>query len=305
MKGTLAWKPAGQGKPGGLARLLSCIRLDEVCVLQGAPLFGAVLAPGPLTAERLAAIAILVLGNLFLMAHVFVFNDWSGIEGDVSDPQRAPRTFRARGESAARIGLLAAALLALSLLVFGMLGGAVLALALVIAVLSLVYSVPRLHGKGIPVVNSALHLLGGSAHFLLGYAAVAPVTWQGVAVGAHFGIVFAAGHLTHEARDHDGDRSNGIRTNAVAFGPRRAFAASLVLFTLAYWLLALLALAGLVPRILVFAPLLWLVHLAFAWQAYRRGLGFVSLALLQARYRQIHAVIGVAMLASVVLRAGP
>ncbi len=293
-----ARRPAPR-RGASLRRLPDCIRLDEVCVLQGAPLLGACHAMQDITAPALWTLATLLAGNLCLVAHVFVFNDWAGIAGDLRDPNRRERTFIAKGIGRAEMGGLALALLTLALLVFGMVGATPFVIAAAIAGLSALYSAPGVQGKGTPVFSSILHLAGGTLHFLLGHSAFAPVSGPGLAMACYFGIVFAAGHLTHEARDHDGDLLNGIRTNAVAFGRLRTVLASLGLFTLAYALLAALALSGIVPAVLGSAVLLYPLHLRATLRALRGGLDFGALARLQACYRRIHAVIGLAMLVTV------
>jgi 4-hydroxybenzoate polyprenyltransferase len=281
------------------SRLLSCIRLDEAFLLQGAPLIGASCAIGSFTTGKMLAAALLAAGSLCLVAHVYAFNDWAGIQGDLRDPNRAARTFAAAGVSRGALGSLVAALLVSSLLLISLLGTAPFVLALAIIALSALYSAPAVHGKGRPFLGSALHLVGGTLHFLLGYATFGAVDARGVAIGVFFGLVFAAGHLTHEARDREGDLLNGIRTNAVAFGTSRGVVASLVLFTAAYALLVVLAMSGMVPRLLVLAAVLYPVHLYAALRAMRTGLTFRSLRQLQRCYRMIFAAIGAAMVVSV------
>lgn len=282
-----------------LRRLLSCIRTDEVCVLQGAPVIGACFAMTDFNVSTLLTAAALVLGNLLLVAHVFVLNDWSGIQGDLRDPTRATWTYVAKGEDSARIGGLALVLLALSLLVFALINRTSLVIASTIAALSAIYSVKGVHGKGVPLLSSLLHLCGGTLHFLLGYAALSSNLLQGAIIGCYFGLVFAAGHLTHETRDHDGDLHSGIRTNAVAFGRKRTFFASLLLFSSAYMLLTALALLGLVPRVLVLVIAPYAIHLRAAWRTLRDGLTYPNIRRLQTVYRNIHAVIGLVLLATV------
>lgn len=288
--------PRNAGTP--LRSLLWCIRFDEVIVLQGAPLLGACFAVPNIDLAALTEIMMLMVGNLCLVAHVFVLNDWAGIDGDLRDPNRASSTFLAQGVRRSDFGALALALLALSLLLFALVSAAACLIAVAIAGLSALYSHPSVHGKGRNLFGSALHLSGGTLHFLLGVAAFPPLSWPSVALGCYFGLVFAAGHLTHEARDYDSDLLNGIRTNAVAFGRSRVVRASLALFTLAYALLAALALAGFAPRVLAAATLLYPLHLHATLQAFRHGLGFDALRRLQQRYRRIHVVIGLAMLAT-------
>jgi 4-hydroxybenzoate polyprenyltransferase len=287
-----------------ILRLLSCIRFDEVCVLQGAPLFGVLFSIGTLTKSSLLMLAVLISGSLSLVAHVFVLNDWSGIHGDARDPNRAKRTFAARGVSRTEFGYLAIVLLALSLSLFSLVGTVSVVIALAIAGVSLLYSAPAFHVKGLPVWNSALHIIGGVLHFLLGYAAFAAIDGRGMAIACFFALVFTAGHLTHEARGYEGDFLNEIRTNAVAFGKLPSFTAGLVLFTLAYALLGALAMTGAVPRVLLLTVALYPLHLYASLRAVRCGLSFASLQQLQRCYRLIYAAIGVVMVLSMPLLVG-
>ena len=276
-------------------RYLSCLRLLEILVLQGSPLLGAAFAIRQPAAAHVEPLAILIAANVLLMAHIFLLNDWAGLATDLADPNRAAGVFTARGVGRQEIGGLTALLLALSLVLFSRLGPGTLLLALGIAALSALYSLPRFNWKGRPFLNSAAHLAGGVLHFLLGYSLGNAVDLRGLALAAFFALTFAAGHLTQEIRDHQGDILNAIRTNAVAFGQRRTFAASLILFTLAHALLLLLALQGTVPRPLAALAVLYPVHLRWSLKALAEGLTYASVCRLQARYRALYAVVGLAM----------
>ncbi|WP_095200429.1 UbiA family prenyltransferase [Mesorhizobium carmichaelinearum] len=283
------------------ARWLSCIRFDEVAALQATPLIGAVFAIGSFSATHVVALAVMMAANVCLVAHVFVLNDWSGIDGDLKDPDRADRTFAAKGLTRAEVGYLAGLLLAISLVLFGLLNARVVLFAVVIAALSALYSAPALHWKGSPLLNSVLHFVGGSVHFLLGYSAFGAIDARALAVSCFFGLVFTAGHFTHEASDHEVDRLNGIRTNAVAFGKARSFGAGLVLFILAYAFVAALGALRFVPPILIFAAGLIPVHLLASFQTIRAGLTPQSLRRLQRCYRVLFATVGIVMIVAVVL----
>lgn len=288
--------PTSARKPA-LLRYLSILRLQDILVLQGAPLMGAAFAIGRPEAHDWSRLAILLIGNVCLMAHVFLLNDWAGLTGDLADPHKAAGVFTARGVGPREIGGLAAGLLAVSVLLFSRLGVVTAALALAIALLSALYSLPRVHWKGRPLLNSAVHLGGGIVHFLLGYSVGSALDRRGVATALFFALIFAAGHLTQEVRDSKGDARNAIRTNAVTFGQRRTFAASLVLFALAHILLLLLALGGMIPRPLAAVTLLYPVQLYWSFETLRESLTFGSVSRLQARYRALYAVIGVAIVA--------
>ena len=279
-------------------RCLSCLRLPEILVLQGSPLLGAAFAnphPGP---QHVPSLAILVAANLCLVAHIFLVNDWAGLRTDLADPNKAARVFTARGVDAGQIGRLAIVLLIASLLLFSRLGLATLGLSAAIAALSALYSLPGFDWKGRPILNSAAHMSGGAFHFLLGCSVWSAIDGRAVATAAFFGVTFAAGHLTQEIRDYDGDVRNAIRTNAVMLGRRSAFAASVALFTLAYAVLLVLALAAIVPRPLAALVALYPVHLRWSLDALGEGLTYASVHRLQTRYRLLYAIIGLAMVTS-------
>ena len=289
------------GTARSLPRLLSCIRFDEVLTLQGSPLLGAVFSIGRLTTERAVALLFLAAGSCCLAAHVFVLNDWSGMSADLQDPNKTTGVFMTKGIGRTEIGYLWMALLALSLLLLSPFGSRTLFIALAIAGLSALYSAPAPHMKGVPLLSSGLHLVGGILYFLLGYSLFSAVDGRGVEIGCFFALAFVAGHLTHEARDCESDLLNGIRTNAVTFGKARTLAAGFALFTIADILLVVLAARGTVPRPLVFVAALYPVHLYWSLQTLRAGLSFESIRALQVRYRALYATIGLMMVVTVLL----
>jgi 4-hydroxybenzoate polyprenyltransferase len=233
------------------------------------------------------------------VAHVFVFNDWSGIRGDLADPNRAMRTFVKRSISRAEMGYLAIALLLSSLLLLGLLGPMTFLLGVAIASLSTLYSAPVFDMKGLPVFNSILHLVGGSLHFLLGYATFAAVDSRAIAMSCFFALVFTADHLMHEARDREADLRNGISTNSVAFGKVQGFVAGLGLFTAAYMLLSALAIFKIVPPVLFLTAVFCVLHLWASLLAVRAGLTYDSLSRLQKYYRLIFGCIGIMIVVAV------
>jgi 4-hydroxybenzoate polyprenyltransferase len=282
-------------------RYLSCLRWREILVLQGSPLLGAAFAMSAVTAGNVAALAVMTAASCCLVAHIFVLNDWAGMSADLLDPNKQAGVFAARGIGRREVGGLWLALLVASLALFGWLGPRPLAIALAIAGSSALYSVPAYHAKGIPLLNSALHLAGGILHFLLGYSLFSAIDRRGLEIACFFALVFVAGHLTQEVRDHEGDRLNGIKTNAVMFGKTTTFAAGLAVFTCAYAYLVVLAARAIVPRPLVALAILYPLHLYWSLATLHSGLTFASIRRLQARYRALYAIIGIAMLAALLL----
>jgi 4-hydroxybenzoate polyprenyltransferase len=280
-------------------------RLLEVLVLQGSPALGVVLAMeglGPSTPPR---IALLLAGSTLLVAHVFSFNDWCDAALDAAAPRRAERSFLRLGITrrqmlafSALLGAAALAALAPLPMPVPLLGAAVLASGLL-------YSAPGFGLKRVPVLSSLIHVAGQGAHFLMGYALLAPVDGRSLRLALFFALAFTAGHLNQEVRDHDGDRAGGVRTNAVAFGKRPAFFASGALFALAFACVAWLAWRGDLP-----APAAWLaglfaVYAVAFWRAVISGLTFESVTRLQKIYRGVFAVVGIGLIAAQLVTARP
>jgi len=55
--------------------LLRHIRFDEVFVLQGTPLMGALFSMSGLSTSNLETILMFLIGSILLVAHVFTLND--------------------------------------------------------------------------------------------------------------------------------------------------------------------------------------------------------------------------------------
>jgi 4-hydroxybenzoate polyprenyltransferase len=290
-------------KRAGLLAYVSCIRYRDVLILQGSPLLGMAFAVGEMTVEKAVSMSVFAVASVLLVAHVFSFNDWAGIALDSNDPNKSADVFVTRGISPQGVAVFSLALLTASLVLLAFVRFQTLVLGIAIAGLGALYSHPAFNAKGAPVVSSLPHLIGGALHFLLGYSVFGGIDRRGMLIALFFALTFTAGHLNQEVRDYDGDRLNGIRTNAVVFGKTPAFVAGGLLFTLAYADLFLLAYAGIVPAPLAVLPsVLYAVHVFWSVTTLRAGLSFASVSRFQNRYRMLYAVIGVAMVATLFFR---
>jgi 4-hydroxybenzoate polyprenyltransferase len=283
------------GLRGNLGALLVSIRFRDVAVLMGPSLMGLAAGWGTLAPETMWRVPVLLAATWLLLAHIFCLNDWAGIEADRDDVNKAGRTFLTRGISRRSMGWLALGLGVGALPLFALLPVATLLVAMGFTVLSLLYSHPRVAAKGVPIVSSLLHLTAGPLLFLLGYGLSGAVDQRGILISAYFGIVFAAGHLTQEVGDHEADRRSGMRTNAVAFGKRRAFAAAFLLFTASYVLMVGLGLAGVAPLEVIAVAAFYPANALIFWRAFRGGLVFEDVNRCRSWYRVLFLFIGVIM----------
>lgn len=271
-------------------------RTPEIVALQGSPLLGFAFAVHRPTAESARPLMFLLAANICLVAHIFLTNDWADMNTDLANPNKVDWFFTAGPASRNDIVGHMIGLLALSLILFSQLGVIPLCLAIAIAIASALYSLPQFHWKGRPILSSVLHLAGGALHFLLGYSVASVIDGRAVVIAVFFALTFAAGHLIQELRDYQGDARSDIRTNAIIFGQRLTFLASLVLFTLAHGLLCYLALRATLPRPLASLVVLYPLHLYWSLTTLADGLNYESICRLQMRYRAIYAIIGLVML---------
>lgn len=274
---------------------LSCLRFPEVVLLQASPLMGLILGAGAFSPAKGFTALHLILASVALVAYVFCLNDWAGIASDLNDPNKAERTFVAKGVRTEGMAGLAVAFGLAGLILFSFLPLQTRALACLLVLLGLFYSFPNGGAKGIPLLSSGIHFLGGVTHFLIGYSVFTMVDVRGVQFALYCGLVFTAGHLNQEVRDYESDRRNGILTNAVRFGKRRTFLSGFVLFTLAYGLLGWLVVGHTSPAGLLGLALLYAIHTFLFWMTYRTGLTYEVVGSHQTHYRIIHAVIGMAL----------
>ena len=271
------------------------IRLVETLFLQAFPVLGLLYAGRERILAHPLASAWLLVCLCLLYAHVFALNDWANIEEDVGHPTKASATFLGYGISRQSMRNLAVALGLAALGGVAFLSARTWPYALGLLAAGTLYSHPRLAWKRVPLASSALHLVSGTAHFLVGRALLRPLDAGSLALGSWCGLIFAAGHLIQEVEDHDADRRFGVSTNAVRFGKRRVFVAAFLAFTLSFVLLACLAGTGILPSRLWVLVLLYPPLALLLLQALRRGLGPADVARTRRCYRILFAVLVIAL----------
>src|ERR1700747_235325 len=132
--------------------LLRHIRFDEVLVLQGTPLMGALFSMETITAANVKTLSAFLIGSILLVAHVFTLNDWADIAHGLkaADPQVSSR----------RLFWFSFFLLIASLLVFTLISFRVVILGAVVAALGFFYSHPKLNFKGTAIASSLADFIG-------------------------------------------------------------------------------------------------------------------------------------------------
>jgi 4-hydroxybenzoate polyprenyltransferase len=209
---------------------------------------GFVLAAIPFTAKQPLPIllergGLLSVATLFLVASVYGVNSYYGFHADRLNPRLSaglPEVRRA-------YPVVAGVALLISLSVFALIRPLLAGLAAGVFFLWLIYSVSW-GAKGRPIWGTVIHFITQIAQFHLGILAFGQVSLGSLGVSVFFALVFSCGHLMHELKDFESDRSAGIRTNAVVFGPSqmsRVYRTALLILP-PYW--AALFFAGLLTQ---------------------------------------------------------
>ncbi|MFC1521941.1 UbiA family prenyltransferase [Elusimicrobiota bacterium] len=166
---------------------------------------------------------IFLLGSIFLVTHVIIFNDWGEFtkHNNIS-PEENKILFAASGS-----------FLIASLLMFALIGFRVVAIAVFAASFSVLYSHPRIYLRSSAFAGSFIHLGAGTVLFMIGYYLNGIFNPTSLLTGFLFGLLLTAGHLIHQIIDIKEDKARNTLTAAIKFGKNRVYMASFAIFTLA------------------------------------------------------------------------
>lgn len=271
-------------------------RLPEVLMICGAPFLGVLLSIPDLTTGSVGRAAYVLAGILALAIHVYLYNAWAGLVYDQADPRRRIDPLLGGQLEPAKALVASLVSLGISLAIFLSLSVCLFLIALGIAMLWLLYAHPRIALKRMPVVPTALHVVGGTLAVYLACAGMEGLSLEKTWVSLYFGLVLGAGHLNHELLDCEADRMGNFKTSAIRFGKKPVFIASFVIFTLSTAYFCGIAAAGILPGSLAFGLLaVYPLYCLYVFRAYRVGISSEALQRLRSQYRALYVAAGVYM----------
>lgn len=226
---------------------LKTIRALESTLMVGFPLIGTFFALTELSWSVIVEVLKFLPATYGLVIYVYALNSWGGIETDRQNARLTDHPVFTGDISPGQLLAVAYVGLAVSFFLYVRWLPRCYPIALSIFALWTLYSHPDVLAKGRPVYGSLIHFCGGILQVLLGWVVVAQITPTAVALSVFFAGVFTAGHMNHEVKDHDADKAMGLRTNAVAFGPRRMLNVAFAFFALCTAYLILMSRMGIVP----------------------------------------------------------
>jgi len=231
-------KKPTKNKEALLPTLLTTLRVRESLLMTGFPFIGTLLSLEGGRQASLPHLFGLVAGTVLLSLAVYSFNSWGGIVHDrLNHRMRDHPLITGAISPATVLGLSLGCFAASTALFFFTVSNGTAMLGILIYPLWIVYSHPRLLAKGIPVLSSVIHMVGGNLMFMLGYTWDGRLDRLGATASIYFSLLFVAGHLNHEVKDYEADQRAGINTNAVRFGREETMMASFAVFAFSYALI--------------------------------------------------------------------
>jgi 4-hydroxybenzoate polyprenyltransferase len=229
---------------------LKTIRAFESALMTGFPLIGLIVAltPGAFESpiQLIGTATLFCFSTFFLVIYVYCLNSWGGIEADRLNERLDDHPVLTGEISERQLRFISYFGLVANLVLYAIFFPQCFVLAPFIAIVWTFYSHPRLMGKARPFAGTILHFIGGVLQILLGYVVVSGFDTKGILISIYFSLVFSAGHLNHEVKDHDADLVAGLKTNAVVFGPRKMLIFAFGVFSAAFCYLFALTVGGVI-----------------------------------------------------------
>src|SRR4030042_3713069 len=207
---------------------LKWTRYKEILLLSSPGLMGLVLGKYSLFMAghdgKLITMIVFFIALCLGVAHVFLFNLWSGIKLSTIDAAHIDYPLQQNEIHMNAIFMLSFASLAFSLIINFLLNSSVFIESIIIAILWIFYAYPRgLFLKSHFIGGLAVHYINGSLHFLIGYFLFNNLTLNAVFISHYFSLIFLAGYFHHILKDRESDKLMKIKTLATSCNPRIIF----------------------------------------------------------------------------------
>ncbi len=238
------------------------IRLDSVIFFLGYPLLGALFTLPDFSLASILKLVIFGILNFLFLIQVFMFNDWGDFRLNPTEPeQRSHQALKYPhlvGEKEILIFCLILLIISLSGVFFLSLRSGMMMLLLV--VISIFYSHPRLGFKKFLFLPELAHLLGGAGYFLAGWGVFDKWNLTAWFLAGFWGMILMAGNFANQIDHFEQELKIGLRTSAIYFGKRPVHNFALWIFLLSsfYFLIPAFQLGN---EIIILAG----IYLVLAW----------------------------------------
>ena len=267
------------------------IRAGETLILLGIPVIGVLSCKNEI--KNIADILPIMLSFFLVETHVYMFNDWANASHDRFDIKRSNTLLIRKPELATLYLLISICMLFAGCAIALFVSFNTFIAGIFIFIASFLYSSKKISLKEVPVLSSFIHVIAGTLYFLYGYLLYGDWDLKGVLIGLYFGMVYGAGHLNHEVKDHEADRMAGIKTSAVKYGPVRILYISFMLMTLSNFYCIVLAVNGIMPWKIALLPVIgYPLYAFFFLQIDKLKPRFENIIRFRNKYRILYMIIG-------------
>ena len=212
-----------------IANILSYFRVKDWLHLLGLALLGYVYSPGfNLLSIELPRILLL---SFLLLAFAYSFSTQFKLHWGKENFKK-------------RI-LPSLAVLAFAIVYSLFLSSQIFILSLISIIVVIVYVIPPLNLKAVPIAVTVLNSVGATTHFLLGAAIVSNLTLNLFSLAIYVAILFLAAQLLHELAHFSKDKEGGRITTPIRFGFKATYyTIDGLLILLVAWAIVLYAYQG-------------------------------------------------------------
>jgi 4-hydroxybenzoate polyprenyltransferase len=276
-----------------LTQLIRAFRLIDAAVFTGISIAGVFIAYYHLSVSSFVygELLLFIISIYMLNIHIFLINDWADYKEDKKDHDKNKHCFHFSANTILFLSLFFGIVALVLLLSFSI---TKFLLGLIVILLSILYSSSffYLRGKTIPVLSSALHLLGGMFVFLLGYSFYGSIQVDSVLTGLALGVFLMAGHLFQEIQDAKGDCLNKTKTTANTIGKTKTGLVATLLILIGHAFFQYLIESGMFPNITILNWLAFTMIISFIIIPFRSNFSQQTTKQLRNRYRVVYFIFG-------------
>lgn len=270
---------------------IKSLRLGEVLLMTGFFMIGGAFSIDHFSRLVVIQLSIIFGSIFFLIVSIYSFNAFSGFRKDLHNPRLknlkhlSPLSYLI----IAMISLMAALGLA------AWFGRLIPTMIMLICLLWMIYSNPRIGLKHVPFAGTALHFLAQILHFNLVYFIFKSPGIESLLISLFFACSFSAGHVHHEIIDYEADRNTSVRTGASVLGFRNAGYLSYGLFLAGFLIWILLFGLNMISlqTLLIWLPGIVPISLAFLLLRKKMTIQHPARLMYRTTYRVVFLVCGI------------
>lgn len=199
-----------------ISKYWKAFRLNEVILMSGFFIIGSFFSIENLNQENIISLILLSILSFSIVFSVYSFNAAAGKKED----QNNLRLKNLWNLNKNTFYILSFVFFVLSIAICLYLNPLCIGFTIIILLLWVLYSHPRIGLKRKAIWGTLIHFIGQILHFNLAFIVFQPISLDSILIATFFSFAFSSGHLLHEIIDYESDKEAGLKTSAVLFGKK-------------------------------------------------------------------------------------